>query len=314
MSSWLPELDSPSVALQTLHAKLLARRSVAKINLPALARRDQGFMQCFKAPEGKTFVSCDFSSLEPSITAHFSGDKFYTYACYGGIGQEPWFHESGTLMADDIYLMTASRMPGLDTPIHSFFSSAENRALWVSNKEAVTGHKIVKPIRSKAKPACLGFGYGMRARKFVKQAYDAGMDVSYDQAKGMYDAYWEVFADVQKFSKTLEAVVKKNGTITNPFGYRLTPEPHKAFNAFIQSSASGVVDILTMLLFPKLKNASLVAIVHDELVYTIPDTQEDIELARQAQIDAVNELNQILGFNVPMRLSFTVARTFAEIK
>ncbi len=312
MSNWLPDLADLTPSLQDLHTKLNKKRRPPSINLPALARRDGKFMGCFEAPPEHTFVSCDFSSLEPSITAHFSGDYFYKYSTFDGIGQLPYIHENGTLMVDDIYLMTASRMPGLDTPIHSFFSKASNRELWVKDKEAVTGHKDIKPVRSIAKPACLGFSYGMSAKRFVKQSYDAGLNVDFSQAKAMHKAYWELFSDVQKFSKTVSKIVEKKGFITNPMGYRLTPEPHKAFNSFIQSTASGVVDLLLMLLMPKIPDARLVAIVHDELVVTVPHDQ--IELLRKCKEEAVQELNQLLQWSVPMRLSFTVAATFAEIK
>ena len=208
--------------------------------------------------------------------------------------------------------MTASKMPGLSDTVIAFFRDPANCAQWVKDKDCITGHKLIKPIRSRAKPACLGFNYGMGPRKFVKQAYDAGMEVEFSQAKQMFKAYWDLFAKVKVLSQKLEAIITKAGYVTNPFGYRLTPEPRKGYNAFIQSSASGVVDLLIMLFFPKVPYARLVAIVHDEIIFTIP--KDKIDECRKYKEEAVIELNEILNWSVPMRLNFVVGQTFAEIK
>lgn len=312
MTEWIPEIDTSSPTLLALRDKLIKKRAVAKVNLPALARRDTGLMRCFKADPGEVFVSCDFSSLEPTITAHFSADFYYSFACYGGIGKLPEIDGNGTLLIDDLYLMVASRTPGLDTPVLSFFSSHENKQRWLTDRAGVLAVKEIKVARSKAKPACLGWNYGMGPKRFVKQSYDAGLTVSQEDAKQMFKAYWELFKDVKSLSKKLEVISQKQGFLVNPMGYRLTGEPRKAYNSFIQSTASGVVDLLALIFFPKVPYAKLVAYIHDELIYTIP--QEKIEECRLAKEQAVVELNALLGWSVPQRLSWTVARDFSEIK
>ena len=98
----------------------------------------------------------------------------------------------------------------------------------------------------------------------------------------------------------------------NPFGYRLSTEPHKGYNAFIQSSASGVVDVLCLKFFPACPWARFVTLVHDEVIYTTPKTK--IEETKDLQDAAVKSLNNDLQFTIPMRLEYSVAETFAEIK
>ncbi len=307
------ELDQ-SPALKAAWEKHTLKKKVPSINLLALARRDQPYMSCWQPDEGRIFVSCDFSSLEPCITAHFSQDKYYRYATFDGIGILPHFDDNGVLKIDDIYLMTASVMPGVSDTICAFFRDPANCATWLSNRDSITGHKIIKPIRAKAKTACLGFGYGMGPKKFAKQAYEAGMNITITEARGMFKAYWELFADLRAFSNKIAAIVKKNGSIVNPMGYRLTPEPHKAFNAYIQSTASGVLDLFCLDFFERCRDARLIANIHDESVFDIPNAQESIEKCRIAKEESVAELNRTLGWSIPMRMSFQLATNFAEMK
>lgn len=315
MVDYLAKPRTHSVAILTAWEKLCKARRPPKVNLPALARRDAPFMNCWLAEEGWSFISSDFTSLEPSITASFCQDENYRHATFTGVGKEPYVHPgTGVLMIDDIYLMTGSVFPKIGDTILSYFLKAENRRQWVSDSEVCK--KILKKERNLAKPACLGFSYGMGPKKFRNSAYDAGLDISPEDAAAMYKGYWEVFAGVRQLVKSLEVAMEKQGALTNPFGYRLTTEPHKAFNAMIQSSASGVMDILCLKFFQKLTDSKVaykfVAVIHDEIIYQVEDCH--LELTRQLQDEALTEINQMLGWDIPMRLGFVVAKTFGEIK
>lgn len=315
MVDWIKLTDeelNASVALKQSWQKHCEKKKVPAVNLPALARRDAPFMSTWAADPGYHFVSCDFTSLEPCITAHFSNDPYYMYAVYTGVGKRPYINDAGVLMIDDIYLMTASVMPGVSDTIIAFFRNSDNCDAWLKDSESIKGHKLIKPIRSKAKTACLGFGYGMGPKKFVKQAYESGLNVSLQDARGMFAAYWELFARVRDLSKKLEALVKKNGFFINPMGYRMTPEPHKAFNAFIQSTASGVLDLLCLEFFAACPEARFVAMVHDEVIFQIPSAMLDGAL--KIKNECVVKLNKTLGWSVDMRLGWQPARTFAEVK
>lgn len=315
MADWIkiPESDLVlSPALRLAYDKHVAKKQIPAVNLLALARRDPGLMTPFVADPGRTFVSCDFSSLEPSISAHFSADPYYSYATFGGIGKLPYVDGEGVLMIDDVYLMTASVMPGFGITVRSFFANQDNCRLWLTNREAITGDKLITPIRNKAKPACLGFNYGMSAKRFVTQSYEAGNNVTLSEARLMHSAYWDLFAGVKTLSKKLEAMLKKHGNIVNPFGYRLTPEPHKGYNAFIQSSASGVVDIMAMEFFAACKDARFICFVHDEIIFDIPDDR--LASALKIKDECVDKLNKTLGFSIPMRLGWCPAKTFAGFK
>ncbi len=304
-------MNTKSPTVNALYQKLQEKRDVPKVNLPALARRDVPFMECFEADPGKVFVSSDFTSLEPSITAHFSKDPNYRYATFDGIGKKPYI-ENGILMIDDIYLMVASQLPGLKEPVLEFFSDPAMCEKWVEDSDWCKSQKLIKGPRKNAKPACLGFNYGMGPKRFVKQCYDAGIPMGLSQAKAMYAAYWKLFPEIRKLTKVLEVTFKKRGFFVNPFGYRLTTEPHKAYNAVIQSSASGVVDIITYKFFELLPEAEFVCLVHDEFIYEIPENL--LEKARETTDKCLKSLNDDLQWDIPMRIDFTIAKNFAEIK
>ena len=304
-------MNTKSPTVNALYQKLQEKRDVPKVNLPALARRDVPFMECFEADPEKVFVSSDFTSLEPSITAHFSKDPNYRYATFDGIGKKPYI-ENGILMIDDIYLMVASQLPGLKEPVLEFFSDPAMCEKWVEDSDWCKSQKLIKGPRKNAKPACLGFNYGMGPKRFVKQCYDAGIPMGLSQAKAMYAAYWKLFPEIRQLTKVLEITFKKRGFFVNPFGYRLTTEPHKAYNAVIQSSASGVVDIITYKFFELLPEAEFCTLVHDEFIYSIDEKL--LKRAREVTDICVESLNKDLGWDIPMRLDFTVAKNFAEIK
>jgi len=298
--------------VNTLYQKLQEKKDVPKVNLPALARRDVPFMECFEADPGKVFISSDFTSLEPSLTAHFSQDPNYRYATFDGIGKKPFINEHDVLMIDDIYLMVASVMPGLKEPVIEFFSDPNNCAKWVKDSDWCKSHKSLKQPRKNAKPATLGFNYGMGPKRFVKQCYDAGIPMGLTTAKAMYKAYWNLFPEIRKLTQALEVTFKKRGFFINPFGYRLTTEPHKAYNAVIQSSASGVVDIMTYKFFELLPEAEFECLIHDEFIYQIDE--KHLKKAREVTDICVESLNADLNWSIPMRLGFEIGKTFADLK
>lgn len=310
-----PYIASPDTESPTINAaieKLNKNRTPPKVNLPALARRDEQLMSCLlPAREGDVFISSDFTALEPSITSQYSKDEYYSYASYRGVGKKPYIDEKGVLRIDDVYLMFASVDPRFKAEVLEFFSKPSNCDLWLEDS-GIIKDKLLKGPRKKSKPAVLGFGYGMGPKRFVSQSFDAGDIVTLAEAKGAYKAYWDLFSGIAKFSKTLEIMTKKQGFIENPFGYRLTTAPHKGYNAFVQSSASGVVDLLCLHFFPNCPEATFLTLVHDEVIYTC--AKDSVETCRYKQQESVNWLNETLKFDIPMRLGFQIAPTFKEIK
>lgn len=311
------------------YAKQIKKGKRGGANLPALARGDKDFMRTIQADPGCCFISQDVIALEPTITAELSGDTRYLYATYHGIGKRPYYDHDGWLMIDDIYLMSASRFPSTKDVLWQVFhrgkfskvgkdwrveidGEGESFAdLWVKDPDAVKD-ALKKPVRGFAKVACLGIGYGMGARKFRTTSEEAGTVIDHATAKGTINAYWDGYSGLKALRDTLSWTVKREGAIVNPFGYRCTPEDYKAFNAYIQSSASGVLDVFILKLFSEAPWLKFVALIHDEVIYQCPNDR--VEEAREIALRCEKSLNDDLGWSVPIRIGFKIAQTFADIK
>src|SRR6185369_9480654 len=57
------------------HGTMTGRYASRNPNLQNLPRDDQRIKGCFVARPGKSFVSADFSQLEPRVFSYYSGDK-----------------------------------------------------------------------------------------------------------------------------------------------------------------------------------------------------------------------------------------------
>lgn len=295
-------------------AKLRAKPNYTpKVNLPALARKHRLFMSGFQARPGNVFVSQDVVSLEPTITAEFSKDPLYRYAVYEGIGK-PVSMSRGILMLDDVYLMTASFLPHTKDGALKFYESGalDNWHLLTEDERDPIKDKCKKTVRNPAKTAALGLGYGMGWRKLQKTSGEAGFPISAEVAKATKDAYWKNFEGLAALRDYLSWEIKKKGAVVNPFGYRLTPEPHKAFNAYIQSSASGVLDIYGRFLLHDRPWINFVALIHDEILVEIPENC--VDEFKFISAEAVKDLNGALGWECPIRFGTKIAKTFAEVK
>ncbi len=286
------------------------------LNLPAMARKADKFMSCIVADEGMTFVSQDVVSLEPSITAEMSQDPMYMYATVTGIAKRP-FYQGQILMIDDIYLMSASMFPTTKDAIYDIYhnhimpTGLSFADQWLQDSEVCKDY-TKKAVRNFAKVACLGIGYGMGWRKFQTTSEENGKVINVQEAKGTIKSYWDGYEGLKALRDWASWEIKKKGAIVNPFGYRCTPDAHKAFNAYIQSSASGVLDVYCLKLFSICPWLEFVALIHDEVIFQCPlDKLDELKILSET---VVKSLNEDLGWTVPIRFGTKIAKTFAGVK
>lgn len=260
-------------------------------------------MNCMVPDEGMTIVGIDLVAAEPSITANFSRDPNYRFATVDGVGSAP-FYRDGVLMIDDMYLQVMSVSPLGAAKMREAFDADWNGLTfaqqWVKDAEVIKG--ALKKHRQVHKILCLALSYGMQPKKMVKSMYDAGHQITLQQAKDFYAAYWELYKGVAKFSKRLSRQLEIDGYIINPFGYRLTPEPRLGFNYFIQSSVSGAIHVYTAKLFAAAPYAEFLTIIHDEILAEVPT--EKVEEFRIAAQRATDSLNEDLNWDVKIRTGF----------
>jgi hypothetical protein len=301
-----------------------------KLNVLGLARGHEELMSHMKPEVGNLLVSIDLSSGEPTATSHYSKDLMYNYASFNGVGKEPYYSDQGVLMIDDIYLMTMSQSPIGKEYLQEMYDTFKvdgdcfSKA-WVSQYERVgadgktfmrDGSDIIKEAMKKMrkihKILCLGIGYGMGARKMVRQAKDNGFDITFKQAKAFHKAYWNLFKGVRRFADRLQAIVERDRVLLNEFGFRMTPEPHKAFNYYIQSTISGVMHAFRATLMGLAPYAFYIGTVHDELLIEIPE--DKVNEFRDAKDQATKQLNRLLGWSVDIRTGFEVGTNWYEAK
>ena len=271
-------------------------------------------MENIIADEGYTYVSVDLSAGEPTITTHFTQDKHYKYATFDGVGKAPYY-DGEVLMIDDIYLQTASISPvGKDIMRNAFLNDKYDGKTfaeqWLIDPEIIK--KKYKVTRALHKIMALGMSYGMGAKKAEKNLADNGFKITLSHAKELHTKYWRLYAGIRSFADQLSLEMKQKGFIYNPFGYRITAEPHNAFNGFIQSSVNGIIALLAMFTLKHYSNAVLVTVIHDEIIWKIPKIH--IEEFKKACQLATIDLNSFLKWSVDIRTGFVVGDNFYEAK
>jgi hypothetical protein len=312
---------------------------MTKLNIQGLSRKFEPLMSCLVPDPNHAFVSIDLSAGEPTVTTHFSRDPNYYNATFGMVGKEPYYDRQGVLQIDDIYLMGMSVSPMGKDRMRALFNSKfphviyqegvyyEERCLapvppvtvqersfaqqWVADKQVILNQ--IKSERAFHKILILGLGYSMGPKHMVESAYKAGYKLSKKDAKAFFDAYWDLFKGVAELRDRLEAQFLVKGHLTNAFGYRLYPDPsYKALNYFIQSSVSGIMNVLKAKFFAVCPSAKYVTTIHDELILQVPTDQ--LQQAKDLMDLAVASLNQDLNWTVKVRTGWAEGRNMFEAK
>lgn len=287
----------------------------AKLNSQGMSRRCKSLMSSIVAPAGRVFVSVDLSAGEPTITSHYSHDANFTYANFTGVGKKPKY-VNHILMLDDMYLMGASVSPTGQQQMldlyHTTFKGVSFRDQWVEDREVITKDPAVKTLRGFHKTMVLAMQYGQMPKGMVSNAHDNGHNLDLGSAKRFHHAFWyDLFPDVRRLGERLQAMVKRDGYLVNDFGFRLFPRPaRKSLNYFIQSSVSGVMDVLAAKFYSACPDAIHCAIIHDELIFSVSETL--IQEAEVAMGKAVESLNKDLGWSVKIRTGWAVGKDFYE--
>lgn len=272
-------------------------------------------MKCILPEVDHVTVSIDLAAGEPTVTAHWSQDVRYRYATIDGVGKPPYYADDNVLMIDDIYIMCMSVSPmGRELVWETFhdrkFDGRSFVEQWVADAEVIKS--ALKKQRQFHKILALGIGYGMQPKKMCESSYNAGYSLSLDEARAFHKAYWKLFRGVKGLADRLERQVRNEGQLINPFGYRLTPEPRKAFNYFIQSSVSGIMHVFCAKLMAIAPYSKFVTVIHDELVVDTP--VDRVDEFKAAAREATDSLNEDLKWSVDIRTGFVVGRNWYEAK
>ncbi len=283
------------------------------LNMQGLSRRNKLFMQNLKAEDGNVFISSDLAAGEPTCTSHYSKDYNYRMAVLDMVGKEP-FYKDGILYCDDIYLMTASVSPMHKELMEELWvkkwPAGTFAQQWVVDSDVIKSS--IKNQRALIKMLVLGLSYGMGVNKLQQTALENGFNLTRQQCKQFHKTYWQLFIGVKAFSDLCTKTVERDGCIINEFGYRNVPQPHKGFNSLIQSTVSGLMLLYTNLLFQECPWAEFVTIIHDEIIYQIPE--DKVKETQKCSEKTIKELNSVLDWSVPVRIGFAVGSNLYEAK
>lgn len=288
------------------------------LNVQGISRNDKRLMEFFEAPPGMQLVEIDAISGEATITAAYSNDPVYKFQVFEGVGVKPYYRDDGLLMISDPYIALTSVSTVGSKELKETFYSATFDGLtfaeqWVKDPEVVKAHPVIKKYRKVNKMLSLALSYGLGAKKLMKQVEEQfGLVVTEATAKQVVKSYWKQYADIKAFASKCSHRVSQNGYLVNEFGYRTTPADHKAFNALIQSTMSGIVNYKILLLREYADYWQLYTVIHDAIILVVPeDKVKDLKKVSQMTDKIINEG---LRWSVDVKFGFNAGRNLWETK
>jgi DNA polymerase I len=175
--------------------------------------------------------------------------------------------------------------------------------------------------RSTAKMVNYGLSYGMGAPGLAER-----LNIPVDEARGVMDAYFEVFEGVNEFLEQIVKHAHTDGFTTTMFGRRrYLPElgsgnprvraigERQALNAPIQGTAADIMKLAMInvdgaLVGSKLRT-KMIMTVHDELVFEVPRDEAD-----EARALVQREMTGVCDMKVPLAVDVSVGENWAAAK
>jgi len=233
-------------------------------NIPI--RTDEGIRirEAFVAAPGQRMLSADYSQVELRILAHFSGDESLIEAFRSG---------------EDIHRRTAAEVAG------------------------ITDEQVTREQRDHAKAINFGIIYGSSAFGIANQ-----LGIAQAEAQSTIDAYFARYRGVRRFLDATVEAAKREGFVRTLLGRRrylpdLTSRnrvlrqaaERMAVNTVIQGTAADLIKKamveVSQALEERRLSARMILQVHDELVFEVPDGEEEpLELLVRERMESVHAL------------------------
>lgn len=245
-----------------------SRMSCNNPNLQGLPSQAKQFV---KAPEGKTFIVADYSTIELRILAEITRDEKMVQAFTEG---------------EDLHRKTAQGIFNLD--------SMEQ----VSKEERQIG-KVVN----------FGLIYGMTSYGLQKRITAAtGKSISLQQAANFRDNYFKFYPSVLRYQDTMlkaDIIQTLGGRYWGAGMKALKKGSIARYNYPIQGTgAEGMKNALALLIERKPNEWKLIAAIHDEIVLEVPSGQA--ELAKEVLQNAMQEGMQQLIPSIQIEIDINI--------
>jgi DNA polymerase I-like protein with 3'-5' exonuclease and polymerase domains len=285
------------------HGTMTGRYASRNPNLQNLPRNDQRIKECFVARPGKTFVSADFSQLEPRIFSYYSKDERLMNAFDG---------------KTDFYSVV-----GME--VYDKFDCEPQK-----EGDNAFGVKY-KNLRDLSKVIVLATAYGATPHQLAPTTGKSIDDTAEDMSK-----YLETFPGVKTMMLEAHDLVKRHGAVYNVFGRprRIPDAKHidrlygklshgelpydarkllnMACNFRIQSTGASVVNRAAIAFHNYCKTQGLkckiISQIHDELVIECLEADaEEVAYILQRCMETTTQLEGIRFEAIP-RISKTLAK------
>jgi DNA polymerase I len=247
-------------------------------NIPIRTERGRRIREAFVAPEGRVFVSADYSQVEFRIAAHLSGDERLLAA----------FREGR-----DLHAATAEALFG-------------HGPLFVESKKEASR---AAEERRLAKAVNFGILYGQSAFGLART-----LGISRKEADGMIKAYFEAYPRLKSWMTELVEKARETGYVETLFGRRrpvpeLKSANHNirtgaeriAVNSPVQGSAADAIKIAMIRLHERLsthEGSVILLQVHDELLLETPEgSAKEIEGLVRDEMLRVPVIGHLLEVN-----------------
>jgi DNA polymerase-1 len=145
------------------------------------------------------------------------------------------------------------------------------------------------PRRSLIKNTFYGSAYGAGVAKMAQTA-----KVSVEDMRAVSDAVFKRFAGMKRYMKVCEQeAIKNDNWITTPFGRRIWVDPdhsYKALNAKVQGFAGDIFKQTMVNLAKAGLEQYMVCPVHDEVVFSVPESEVEEVSHTIAEVMPYNDL------------------------
>ena len=249
-------------------------------NIPIRDAQGKEIRKAFIPDDGCLFFSADYSQIELRIMAHLSGDKNMLEAFNSG-------HDIHTATAAKIYKI----------PIE----------------------EVTSDMRRKAKTANFGIIYGISVFGLSDR-----LSIPRGEAKELIEGYFATYPDVKKYMDNAIQKAKEMGYVETLLGRkRFLPDinsqnsivrgfaERNAINAPIQGTAADIIKIAMVRIQKRLEQENLQAKmtmqVHDELNFTVPNSE--IDVVKKVVVD---EMENAIKLQVPLIADCGVGANWLE--
>lgn len=280
--------------------------------------------ECVAAPKGYKILAADYSQIEVKLMAFLSKDPALLKAlnAIDSSGKPTDIH---CYMATEVY----GQKLGFDYDLIANVINGKESEGW---GKAHPRYKELKTLRGNIKTTTFGVPYGAGAQTIARQT-----GLTDEQAQQLIDDYFAKFPILKKW-------IDAQGDMAIQFGFTATPDQRKRFyviparssenfdaeikqirrwagNHPIQAANADMLKRALVLIYnrirggilngPKLFDARLLLVVHDEIVMMVKE--EDAETVSTIMYQAMTEAYDAIITGIPNKIDVVIDDTWEKV-